>query len=136
MNNLHIKKGDNVMVIAGKDKGKSGLVTKVIPTEGKVMVEGLNIATNFVKPRNAQEKGGIVKKEAAFDASNVMVICPVCGKTTRAGHRIENIDGKEVNIRFCKKCNASLEAKKVAKKSAKKTTAKKATKKTDAEQAE
>ena len=62
MNNLHVKKGDNVMVIAGKDKGKSGIITKVDVDNGRVLVEGLNIATNYVKPRNAQEKGGIVKK--------------------------------------------------------------------------
>ena len=133
MNNLHVKKGDNVMVIAGKDKGKSGIITKVDVDNGRVLVEGLNIATNYVKPRNAQEKGGIVKKEAAIDASNVMIICPECGKATKAGHRIENIDGKDVKIRFCKKCNASLEKKatKAVKKATKKaTTTKKATKKT------
>lgn len=143
MNNLHVKKGDSVMIIAGKDKGKSGSVVKVDVANGKVLIEGANIATNYVKPRSAQEKGGIVKKEAPIDASNVMIICPECGKATKAGHRVENIDGKEVKIRFCKKCNASLEKKatKTAKKATKKTsTAKKATKKTaetaNAEQAE
>ena len=140
MNSLHVKKGDNVMIIAGKDKGKSGSVTKVDVQNGRVLVEGANIATNYVKPRNAQEKGGIVKKEAPIDASNVMIICPECGKATRAGHRVENVDGKEVKIRFCKKCNASLEQKatKAVKKATKKTTAKKAsTKKTaEAENAE
>ena len=73
MNNLHVKKGDNVMVIAGKDKGKSGSITKVDIDNGRVFVEGLNIATNYVKPRSAQEKGGIVKKEAPIDASNVIL---------------------------------------------------------------
>lgn len=135
MNNLHVKKGDNVMVIAGKDKGKSGIITKVDVDNGRVLVEGLNIATNYVKPRNAQEKGGIVKKEAAIDASNVMIICPECGKATKAGHRIENVDGKDVKIRFCKKCNASLEQKasKAVKKATKKTATKKATTKKTAE---
>lgn len=139
MNNLHVKKGDTVMVITGKDKGKSGSVTKVDIANGKVMVEGLNIATNYVKPRSAQEKGGIVKKEAFIDASNVMIICPECGKATKAGHRVENVDGKEVKVRFCKKCNSSLEKKatKAAKKATKKTAAKKSTKKTaEAENAE
>lgn len=140
MNNLHVKKGDSVMIIAGKDKGKSGSVVKVDVQNGRVLVEGANIATNYVKPRSAQDKGGIVKKEAPIDASNVMIICPECGKATKAGHRVENVDGKDVKIRFCKKCNASLEKKatKVAKKATKKTsTTKKATKKTaEAENAE
>ncbi len=144
MNNLHVKKGDNVMVIAGKDKGKSGSITKVDIDNGRVFVEGLNIATNYVKPRSAQEKGGIVKKEAPIDASNVMIICPECGLPTKAGHRVEDVDGKKVKIRFCKKCNASLEQKatKAAKKATKKATTKKATKKAadtaavDAEKAE
>lgn len=128
MNNLHIKKGDSVMVIAGKDKGKSGQVVAVDVDSNRVVVEGLNIATNYVKPRNAQEKGGIVKKEAPIAASNVMVICPECGKTTRAGHRTENVGGKDVKVRYCKKCNASLEQKasKAAKKATKKTATKKA----------
>ena len=123
MNNLHVKKGDSVMIIAGKDKGKSGSVVKVDVENGRVLVEGANIATNYVKPRSAQDKGGIVKKEAPIDASNVMIICPECGKATKAGHRVENVDGKDVKIRFCKKCNASLEKKatKVAKKATKKT---------------
>ncbi len=135
MNNLHVKKGDNVMIIAGKDKGKSGSVTKVDVQNGRVLVEGANIATNYVKPRNAQEKGGIVKKEAPIDASNVMIICPECGKATKAGHRVENVDGKDVKIRFCKKCNASLEQKasKTVKKATKKTATKKATTKKTAE---
>ncbi|MDE6967262.1 MAG: 50S ribosomal protein L24 [Clostridia bacterium] len=138
MNNLHVKKGDNVMIIAGKDKGKSGSVTKVDVENGRVLVEGMNIATNYVKPRNAQEKGGIVKKEAPINASNVMIICPTCGKATRVGHRVETIDGKQVKIRFCKKCNESLEKKvtKVAKKAAaKKTSTKKSTTKKTAEAA-
>ena len=68
MNNLHVKKGDSVMIIAGKDKGKSGSVVKVDVENGRVLVEGANIATNYVKPRSAQDKGGIVKKEAPIDA--------------------------------------------------------------------
>lgn len=135
MNNLHVKKGDNVMIIAGKDKGKSGSVTNVDVASGKVVVEGMNIATNYVKPRNAQEKGGIVKKEAPIDASNVMIICPECGKATKVAHGVENVNGKDVKVRLCKKCNAKLDVKKAVKKTTAKKTTKKATKKT-AEQAE
>ena len=115
---LAIKKGDNVVVIAGKDKKKTGKVLEVSPKDGKILVENVNIVTKHNKPRSQQDKGGIVKKPAAIDASNVMVVCPVCGKATRVAHT--EVDGKKV--RSCKKCNASLDkefvkaTKKVAKK--------------------
>lgn len=138
MSNLHVKKGDAVIVIAGKDKGKSGTVSKVMPSDNKVIVDGLNLATNFVKPRNAQEKGGIILKSAPIDASNVMLVCAGCGKATKAGHKIENVNGKDVKIRICKKCGSSLEVKKAEAKAAvkKATRAKKTAKKETAEKAE
>lgn len=115
---LTIKKGDNVVVIAGKDKKKTGKVLEVSPKDGKVLVENVNIVTKHNKPRSQQDKGGIVKKPAAIDASNVMVVCPVCGKATRIAHT--EVDGKKV--RSCKKCNASLDKEfvKASKKAAKK----------------
>ena len=116
---MTIKTGDNVIVIAGKEKGKSGKVISVNNEANKVVVENINIVSKHQKPRSQQDKGGIIKKPAAIDASNVMVVCPVCGKATRVGHT--EIDGKKVRI--CKKCNASLDKEfvKQTKKEAKKT---------------
>ena len=95
MNNLHVKTGDNVMIISGKDKGKTGKVLQTSPKEGKVIVEGLNMVTKHVKPRRQGEQGGIVK---------VMPVFPKCGKATRVGHSVK--DGK--NVRICRKCGAEL----------------------------
>lgn len=131
---LNIKKGDNVLVIAGKDNGKTGSVLEVSPKTGKVVVDGVNIVSRHQKPKSQQDKGGIIKKNAGIDASNVMVVCPSCGKATRVSH--SEVNGKKV--RLCKKCGASLDkehakaVKKEAKASApkaEKTTAKKTTKK-------
>ena len=77
---MTIKTGDNVLVIAGKEKGKSGKVTAVYAATNKVLVEDVNMVTKHQKPRSQQDKGGIVKKSAPIDASNVQVICPVCGR--------------------------------------------------------
>ena len=77
---LSIKKGDNVLVIAGKDKGKTGEVLSVVPANNSVVVAGVNIVSKHKKARSAQEKSAIVKKEARIDASNVQLVCPVCGK--------------------------------------------------------
>ncbi len=76
MNNLHVKTGDNVMVISGKDKGQTGKVLQTSPKEGKVIVEGLNMVTKHVKPRRQGEQGGIVKAEGAIYACKVMPVCP------------------------------------------------------------
>lgn len=131
MNSISVKKGDNVLVIAGKDNGKVAKVVASNPKTNRVIVEGVNIITKTKKARNAQEKSTIVKQEAPINASNVMVVCPVCNKATRVAHSV--VDGKKV--RTCKKCNASLEvskAKKEAKKApAKKTTTKKSTAKAE-----
>lgn len=115
---MNIKKGDIVLVIAGKDKGKSGKVIETDPKEKKVLVEGINIVTKHKKPKSQQDKGGIIKKPAFIEASNVQVICGQCGKATRISHKI--VDGK--NVRICKKCGASLDKEfaKTVKKEAKK----------------
>lgn len=104
MNNLHVKTGDNVMIISGKDKGHTGKVLQVSPAEGKVIVEGQNMVTKHVKPRRQGEQGGIVKAEGAIYASKVMPVCTKCGKAVRVGH-VEK-DGKMVRV--CKKCGAEL----------------------------
>ncbi len=101
---MSIKKGDNVLVIAGKDKGKTGKVLEVYPKENRVLVDGVNIVTKHKKARNQQEKSGIIKKTAPIDASNVMVVCPSCGKATRVHHK--EINGKKVRV--CK-CGVSLD---------------------------
>ena len=100
-----VKKGDQAVVISGKEKGKKGKVSQVIPTTGKDVIENVNVVSRHKKPRSAQEKGGIMKKAAPIDASNVMVVCPACGKATRVAHKI--IDGEKARV--CKKCGASLD---------------------------
>jgi len=118
---LHVKKGDNVLVIAGKDKGKSGKVLTAIPADNAVIVSGINIVSKHKKPKSAQDKGGIVKKENKIDSSNVQIICPECGKATRVANAV---DEKGKKFRQCKKCKASLDKAVSVKKEAKKETKK------------
>jgi len=101
---MNVKKGDTVVVLSGKDKGKQGKVLGTVPSEDKVVVEGINMVTCHVKPRRQGETGGIVKREAALYASKVQVVCPKCKKGTRVAHKIEN--GKK--SRVCKHCGAEL----------------------------
>ncbi|MCI2058954.1 MAG: 50S ribosomal protein L24 [Oscillibacter sp.] len=101
---MNIKKGDTVVVLSGKDRGKKGKVQGTVPAAGKVVVEGINIVTCHVKPRKQGEEGGIVKREAAIASCKVQVVCPKCGKGTRVAHKIE--DGK--SVRVCKHCGANL----------------------------
>ncbi len=101
---MKIKKGDTVVVLSGKDKGKKGKVQGSIPKELKVVVEGINMATCHTKPRRQGEEGGIVRKEAPIYASKVQVVCPKCSKPTRVAHKVE--DGKKVRV--CKHCGAGL----------------------------
>ncbi len=105
MNSLHVKTGDTVVVLSGKDKGKKGKVLEVSPKEKKVIVEGLSMVTKHVKPRQMGEPGGIVKAEAPLYASKVMVVCPKCGKPTRVAHKIL-ADGTKT--RLCKKCGETF----------------------------
>ena len=103
---LHVKTGDRVIVTAGKDKGKQGNIKKAIPSESKVIVEGANMITKATKANPAYSiQGGLIKKEAPLDSSNVMIICPACEKATRVAHKI--VDGKKVRV--CKKCGESLD---------------------------
>ncbi len=131
---LNVRKGDNVKVLTGKDKGKTGKVLATDPKSGRVLVEGVNIATHHVKARSASEQSGKKKVEAPLDVSNVQIICPSCGKSVRARH--QEIDGK--NARICCKCGASLDAALKADKSKKKADKadKKQVKKQKAEKAE
>ena len=101
---MNVKKGDTVVVLSGKDKGKQGKVLGTIPGSLKVVVEGINMVTCHVKPRKQGETGGIVQREAAMYASKVQVVCPKCNKGTRIAHKIEN--GKKTRV--CKHCGAEL----------------------------
>lgn len=104
--NLNVRKGDNVKVLTGKDKGKTGKVLATDPKTSMVLVEGVNIATHHVKPRSATEQGGKRQIEAPIHVSNVQLICAACGHAVRARH--QEIEGK--NTRICSKCGASLDA--------------------------
>ena len=104
MNNLNVKKGDTVVVISGKDKGKQGKVLVAHPEKERVVVEKANMVTKHVKPRRQGEQGGKVRAEGAIYACKVMPVCPKCGKATRVGHTVK--DGK--NVRICRKCGAEL----------------------------
>ena len=101
---MSIKKGDKVEVLSGKDRGKQGVVLRALPSEGKVIVEGVAVAKKAVKPNGAGQQGGIVDKEMPIDASNVQLICPECVKRTRVGHEAGELDGHKTKLRICKKC--------------------------------
>ena len=101
---MFIRKDDKVVVITGKDKGKEGKVLVADPKAGKVIVEGVSVATKHQKPRKQGEEGGIIKVETPIYASKVMVVCPKCGKPTRVAHKLDG--GKKVRV--CKKCGAEL----------------------------
>ena len=105
MKKMSIKKDDLVVVLSGKDKGKQGKILEVMPKEGKVVVEKINVVSRHTKPRKQGDQGGILKKEAPIYASKVQRVCPKCGKPTRAAHKVQ-ADGKKVRI--CKKCGAEI----------------------------
>ena len=105
MNKMSIKKGDTVIVLSGKDKGKQGEVLAVMPSESKVIVKGVNVATKHKKPRTQTAQGGIVKMEAPIYACKVQRVCPKCNKPTRPAHKML-ADGKKVCV--CKKCGAEI----------------------------
>ena len=102
---MKVKKGDTVVVLSGKDRGRQGKVLGTVPKEEKVVVEGLNMVTCHVKARRQDEQSGIVRREAALRACKVQVVCPKCSKPTRVGMRID-ADGKK--SRVCKHCGAEL----------------------------
>ena len=97
MAGLKIKKGDRVQVLTGKDRGAKGEVTRVLPTAGKVIVDGVNVAKKHQKATKATMQGGIIDKDMPLPVANVALLCPACGKPTRVGYRIE-ADGNKVRI--------------------------------------
>jgi large subunit ribosomal protein L24 len=100
-----IRKNDMVMVIAGRDRGKTGKVMRVIPERGRVVIERLNIVKRHSRPRGAASPGGIVEKEAAIDVSNVMIFCDRCNAPVRVGIKVA-ADGEKTRI--CRRCGESV----------------------------
>jgi len=102
---MKIKKNDNVIVLAGKDNGKTGVVEKVFPSTGRLVVKGIALAKKHIKPSKKNPQGGIIDINLSINASNVLIVCPSCSKPTKIAYNIK--DGKKTRI--CKKCSQSLE---------------------------
>lgn len=103
---MQIRKNDSVIVIGGKERGKTGKVLRVMPDKDAVVIERLNMVKRHTKPRGPQQPGGIVEKEAAIHASNIMILCDKCNAPVRVGHKTLT-DGKK--IRICRRCNEALD---------------------------
>jgi len=108
---MNIKKGDTVLIITGKDKGKRGTVSRAMPQVDKVIIEGLNIVKKHVRPQGQTRQGGVIDKAMPIDVSNTMLICTECGEPTRVGHdrRPVGVDQKLRPVRVCKKCHKVIE---------------------------
>ena len=103
---MQIHKNDSVMVITGKERGKTGKVLRVLPDKDAVIIERMNLVKRHSKPRGPQQPGGIVEKEASIRASNLMIMCDKCNAPVRAGRKILS-DGKK--IRICRRCGEALD---------------------------
>lgn len=101
---MKLLKGDNVMMLAGKDRMKSGKIVMVLPESGKIVVEGLNMIKRHTRARQQGQVGSIISKERAVSSSAVALVCKSCGKPTRVGYRLEG----DRKIRICKKCQTAL----------------------------
>lgn len=124
---MKVKKNDTVLVITGKDAGKTAKVLVALPKDNKVVVDGINVQKKHKKARSAQEVSSIQSQSGAIDASNVLVVCPTCEKATRVAYKVEG----DKKVRVCKKCGALLDAKKEVKE-VKKTTKRKTKKSAEA----
>jgi len=102
---VHVKKGDNVYVLSGKNRGRKGRILKVFPDDNRVLVESVNIAIKHKKPQRTNP-GGIIRQEAPIHASNVMLICEKCKTPTKVGRRVLENGEK---VRVCKKCNEIMD---------------------------
>ena len=102
---LHVKAGDTVVVISGKDKGKKGRILRGFPSEGKVLVEGVNMIKRHTRPSRENPQGGIVEQEAPVYADKVMLFCSKCNRPVRTGNKIDDSGEK---VRVCKKCGDAL----------------------------
>lgn len=107
---MNIKKNDKVKILTGKDKGKSAKVLQVSRKDGRVSVEGLNLLIKHLRPNRDGEKGQRIEFPAFINVSNVALVCPKCGKTTRIAHKITKTEnGKSKKIRICKKCSEAID---------------------------
>lgn len=104
---MQIRKNDSVMVVTGKERGKTGKVLRVIPEKQSVIIERINLVKRHSKPRGPQQPGGIVEKEASIHASNIMIMCDKCNAPVRAGHKVQ-ADGEKVRI--CRRCGETLDS--------------------------
>jgi large subunit ribosomal protein L24 len=101
-----LRRNDNVLVIAGKDRGKKGRVLKIVAAKNRLVVEGVNMIKRHTKPNPQRNiKGGIVEREGTVHASNVQLVCPECGKMTRIGHRVDG----DRKVRICRKCEGVVD---------------------------
>ncbi|MAG28709.1 50S ribosomal protein L24 [bacterium] len=103
---MRIKKGDTIKVMAGKDKGKTGKVIQVLPGLNRVSVEGINVLSKHLRSQKKEQQGQKIEFPSPIQVSNVMIVCPQCGKTTRVAHT-ENPETK-AKARACKKCKAQI----------------------------
>ena len=113
MNRLNVKKGDTVVVISGKDKGKKGKIMVAQPDDERVIVQGAAMVTRHVKPRKQGQPGGRIEKEGPIHASNVMLVCPKCDKPTSIAHKLKEVEisgeKKQKSVRVCKKCGKVID---------------------------
>lgn len=103
---MRLKKGDEVEIIAGKDKGKTGEILNVLPDEDRIIVEGINIVNRHMRPTQDMPQGGIIENEAPIHISNAQLLCPRCGERTRFGARVLQSGEK---VRYCKKCDEIID---------------------------
>ena len=105
MTKMNVKKGDTVKLLAGKDKGKQGVIIRSLPEKQRVVVEGCNMMKKAMRPTQQNPQGGISTTEAPIHVSNVMLVCPKCKEATRVA--VKRVEGKKVRV--CKKCNADID---------------------------
>jgi large subunit ribosomal protein L24 len=103
---LNLRKNDNVMIIAGKERGTTGKILKVLSEKDRAIIERLNLVKRHTKPRGPQQPGGIVEKEASIHVSNLMLMCDRCNAPVRYGHKVLG-DGKKVRI--CRRCGETID---------------------------
>ncbi|MEG1548570.1 MAG: 50S ribosomal protein L24 [Clostridia bacterium] len=105
MNKLNVKRGDTVVIISGKDKGKQGKIMSAEPEKERVVVQNANMIVRHTKPRKQGEVGGRINKEGSVAVSNVMLVCPKCSKATRISHAYDG----DKKVRVCKKCGKNID---------------------------
>jgi len=101
---MKVKKGDTVLITAGKDKGRTGKILKSLLKEGTILVEGINLKKKHVKPKKQGEKGQVISTPAPLNVSNIKIVCPKCGKASRIAYKIE----KGEKHRICNKCKSQI----------------------------